>query len=107
MGNASVTLTVQGQSPPAAPGRPTLTDLGGGSVRVVWSDRSNNEAGFDVQREHRVGGSWTETTIVATVGANVTSIVDQPGIGRWRYRVRAFNAAGTSAWSSWTDIRLR
>jgi hypothetical protein len=106
-GSNAITLTVQAPAPPNVPGAPQLTDLGGGSVRIQWADNSNNEDGFQIQREHRVGNQWGETTIVATVGANVTQYVDSPGSGRWRYRVRAFNAAGNSAWSAWTQIRLR
>jgi subtilisin family serine protease len=106
-GGHSITLIVQAPAPPAIPGTPIVTDLGGGSVRIQWADNSNNEDGFDIQREHRVGNNWKETTIVASVGANVTSYVDHPGSGRWRYRVRAFNAAGSSAWTAWVQIRVR
>ncbi len=90
--------------PPAAPGTPTLTRLSGGVVRVSWSDNSNNEDGFQVQREKKQGGRWVQTTIVADVGANTTSTNDSPGAGTFRYRVLAYNAIGQSSWSGWKQV---
>jgi len=106
-GDDAVTITiVDSNSPPAAPGQPSATKLGSGSVRLSWTDNSSNEGGFDVQREQRVGKSWANTTLAGTTGANVTTLVDSPGRGSWRYRVRAFNAAGSSAWSTWRTVKL-
>jgi hypothetical protein len=90
--------------PPAVPGTPTVTSIGGGQVHIVWADNSNNEDGFQVQRERKQGGSWIETTIVADVGANTTFVNDAPGVGTFRYRVRAYNTIGQSAWSGWRQI---
>jgi hypothetical protein len=92
--------------PPAAPGAPTLTKLSGGQVRVQWADNSSNEDGFRVERETKVGSNWTALTTVATVGMNVTETIDAPGTGTFRYRVQAFNASGSSAWSAWKQIKL-
>jgi len=106
----TITLTIESNqppaSPPATPGRPTVTALGGGSVLVSWADNSNNETSFEVQRQERVGRTYTNTTTVATVGANVTSTNDNPGSGRFRYRVRALNSAGASSWSSWRTVTV-
>jgi subtilisin family serine protease len=107
----SVNVTIESDeppsSPPATPGRPLLSNLGGGSVGISWADNSNNETSFEVRRQQRVGRSWTNTTTVASVGADVTSTVDTVSNGRWRYRVRAVNASGASSWSSWRTIRVR
>lgn len=92
-------------APPAAPGSPSLTKLSGGQVRIAWADNSNNEDGFDVQREKKAGASWAETQIVASVGPNTTSVTNLPGSGTFRYRTRAFNAVGVSAWSAWEQIK--
>jgi subtilisin family serine protease len=91
--------------PPAAPGTPSLTKFGGGQVRVSWSDNSNNEEGFHIERERKSGPNWIETVQI-TVGENVNTITDAPGSGQFRYRVRAFNAAGVSAWSAWKSIKI-
>jgi hypothetical protein len=106
-GTASVTLIVQSSgTAPAAPGTPTLTNLGGGSVRVQWADNSNNESGFTIERQRRVGSSWTNTTLFQ-VGSN-TTVYNDSGLstGRYRYRVRAWNSFGNSAWSSYRNINL-
>jgi len=94
-------------TPPATPGRPSVSNLGGGTVNVSWSDNSDNETTFEVRREERVGRRYTNTTTVGTVGANVNSLVDNPGNGRFRYSVRAVNSAGASSWSSWRSVRVR
>ncbi len=105
--NVSVEEDGGNVTPPDRPDRPSLQNLGGGNVRVTWGDNSDNEEFFEVQRQERVGRQWNNTTIVGTVGANVTSLDDAPGTGRFRYRVRAGNSAGTSSWSSWRAIRIR
>ncbi len=106
-GSAAVTLIVQSAgSPPAAPGTPTITEPGGGQARLVWADNSNNEANFEIQRQQRIGGTWTNTTNLGPVGANVTTYTDTPGSGRFRYRVRATNAFGASAWTAWRSVNI-
>jgi hypothetical protein len=72
----------------------------------MWNDPSTNEFGFQIQREQRIGGVYTNTTDLGTVGANVTTRFDiPPATGQfWRYRVRAFNAAGSGAWSNWATF---
>lgn len=100
-GSASISITItSNQSPPNAPGRPSFTNLGGGSGRINWADNSNNESGFRIERQKRVGSSWTNATTV-TVGANVTTLTQTPGAGTYRWRVQAYNSAGNSAWSAW------
>jgi hypothetical protein len=91
--------------PPATPGSPALTKLGGGQVQIAWADNSNNEDGFRVQREKKSGAVWGSTWTSPDLGANTTSISDGPGPGTFRYRVQAFNGIGDSAWSGWTQIK--
>lgn len=89
-------------APPAAPGTPTLTRIGGGQVRVAWTDNSNNEDGFRVQRETKQGSSWINQTTI-DVGA-VTVWSDAPGRGTFRYRAQAYNEIGNSEWSAWRQV---
>ncbi len=109
-GDDTVTVNVEaqggGDTPPATPGRPRILSQGGGTVLVTWADNSDNEDQFEVQRQTRIGRNWT-TTRTIVVGENVTSAQDTPGTGRFRYRVRAGNAAGDSSWSSWRGTRIR
>jgi hypothetical protein len=105
-GQAQVTINVtSNQSPPAAPSNLTLANLGSGVLRLNWSDNSGNESNFQIQRQRRTNGQWGSDTYF-TVGANVTQFDNAPGAGRWRYRVRAQNGAGNSAWTSWRQIQL-
>ncbi|MEY4533718.1 MAG: hypothetical protein RLZZ246_36 [Planctomycetota bacterium] len=105
-GSATVTIsvTVNGTAP-SAPSGLTVT-VSGATVTVRWTDNSSNETGFTVRRQQRVGSTWTNETVISTTGANVTQITNAPGSGRWRYSVRAFNAAGTSAWTAWVQANV-
>jgi hypothetical protein len=89
--------------PPNTPGTPVLTSQGGGQVLVAWADNSNDEDGFRVERMRKQKNRWVESQ-VTDVGADVTSILDAPGSGTFRYRVRAYNGTGDSAWSAWSQI---
>jgi hypothetical protein len=110
-GSDSITITIEDSqppaSPPATPGRPVVSDAGGASALITWADNSNNETAFEIQRMERVDRQWVNRTTIATVGADVTAYTDSPGVGRWRYRVRAVNDAGASSWSRWRSVRLR
>ena len=67
-------------------------------LRLSWSDNSDNEEGFEVQR-------WTPNTgfiAIAIVGGNVSAFTDStvvPG-SSYCYRVRAFNAEAISGYSN-------
>ena len=105
--NANKTVTaVFLNVPPNAPSNVTATDLGGGQARVTWQDNSGNETGFQIERQKRVGNNWTNTTTF-NVGANVTTYTDAPGAGQFRYRVRAFNGNGNSAWTAYATVKVR
>lgn len=86
---------------PTSPASPTVTRSGSNSI-VRWTDRSTNETLFRIERQQRVGGTWTNT-LQFTVGTNVTSYTDPVGAGRWRWRIRAENAAGASAWTAYVQ----
>jgi hypothetical protein len=102
IGSASVTITVVGA--PAAPSNCVATAITTGFAQVTWIDNSNNETSFELERERRdvANAVWVETTSLGPVAANSTSYLEfVTGGQRYRYRVRAVNAAGPSAWSNW------
>ena len=84
---------------PAAPSNLAATPINETSIEVTWTDNSNNEEGFLVQRKLTVGGTWADLT---TVGADVTSFEDGSLVtgNEYCYRVRSFNAAGNSAYTA-------
>jgi len=65
------------------------------SITLNWSDNSNNESGFRIERKTGSIGSYTQ---IANVAANIRSYIDSTvntGI-TYCYRVRAYNSTGES-----------
>jgi len=60
-------------------------------IDLSWTDNADNESGYEIQRK----GENDEYTIVATVGANITSYSDTGLVYEtaYTYRVLAFNTA--------------
>jgi hypothetical protein len=84
--------------PLAAPSALRATALSSSAVRLEWIDTVTNESGFRIERSID-GLNFTE---VATVGSDVTTWLDDtlsPSEAVW-YRVRAYNASGTSNYTS-------
>jgi hypothetical protein len=71
------------------------THANAASPALNWTDTSNNETGFKIERMP-AGGSFN---LLATVGSNVQAYTDTTVVeGRsYCYRVSAYNSAGTSA----------
>ena len=81
---------------PTAPGSPTASVGASGNVNLAWVDRSGNESGFRVLRCR--GGSCTPSAVIATLAAGTTSYRDttvKAGVV-YRYRIQAYNAAGSA-----------
>src|SRR5262249_48895349 len=86
----TISLTVASSGLPAAPSNLTAT-AGKKAVTVNWTDNSNNESGFKVERSTD-GVNFNQIT---TTGANVTSYknVGLTSGTTYYYRVRATNTA--------------
>jgi len=97
-GTATVTL-------PTSPSNLRVARTGANSV-LTWTDRSTNETLFRVERQLQSGATWINTTTF-TIGANVLTFSDPVGVGTWRWRVRAENAAGPSVWTAYVQQRVR
>ena len=69
-----------------------------GPLTLSWTDNAMNESGSRIERRLSPSGTYSE---IATVGPNVTAYSDETVTGgqSYCYRVRAFNAAGNSAYS--------
>jgi hypothetical protein len=80
---------------PAAPTSLVANVISAAQIALSWSDNSNNEDGFQLDRALAGSGQWV--TLGATV-ANATSFQDTSAAcgSAYDYRVRALNCAGAS-----------
>jgi hypothetical protein len=110
VGPQSVNLFVLGAGTPdpnviAAPTGLTISAKKGATT-ARWTDNSSNETSFQIERATQGSTSWT---VVATVGANVTSTSLTVPRGSWSFRVRAINSAtgAASGYSNVVNVRVR
>jgi hypothetical protein len=92
-------------TPPAAPSNLTASPSGKRAINLTWTDNSNNETGFKIER----GTDGVNFSQITTVGANVTSYKNSgltSGV-RYYYRVRATSGAGDSAYSNVANATAR
>ena len=85
-----------------SPGSLRAQALSSSKVHLNWTDRSATETGFRIERSPLTDTHFRE---IATVGANTTSFTDT-GLNeatKYWYRVRAYNAVTTSAYSNETS----
>ena len=81
-------------TPPVTPTELGAQAIAPSVITLAWSDISDNELGFQLER--RAGeGAWT---LLTTMGANTTSYLDYgvTEVITYGYRVRAYNTAGVS-----------
>jgi hypothetical protein len=103
--NASTgTVVIATQSPPTAPSGLVATANENNVVSLAWTDNSNDETGFAVERAMASGGPWSE---IATVAQNITGYSDGSlTCGVWYYyRVRAYKGPSHSAYSNVASAR--
>ena len=89
---------------PAAPTTLKATAASGTRVDLSWTDRSNNELGFDLERS----SDGVNFYLADTVGAgdlNYSDLTVQPG-HTYFYRVRAYNPGGSSAYAPATSVAI-
>jgi FtsP/CotA-like multicopper oxidase with cupredoxin domain len=89
----------------AAPSNLRVTGFTGTSIGLAWNDNSNNELGFYLERSTD-GVNWTR---IATRPRN-TRTYTNTGLARrtlYYYRIQAYNASGTSAYSNVVSQRTR
>lgn len=99
--NTATATTYAPPQPPAAPSNLSATAVSSSQIDLSWRDNSGNESGFRIER---CAGSPTCTNFaeIATVSSNVTKY-SNAGLARrttYRYRVRAYNTGGNSAYSN-------
>ncbi|MDI6791578.1 MAG: fibronectin type III domain-containing protein [bacterium] len=90
--------SIQIMGPPLPPTTLTATTVSSSQIRLNWTDNSDNETGFVIERKPP-GQGYNEA---ATVSANITTWLDT-GLSsntQYCYRVKARNAAGDSGYSN-------
>jgi Leucine-rich repeat (LRR) protein len=101
--SGSATVVVEDLDPPAAPSDVSATPVSNTEVEVTWTDNSDNEETFRIDREMIVSGTAGadgQTALVAeevgSVGPGVTSFRDTglSSSSSYRYGVRACNKNG-------------
>jgi hypothetical protein len=95
-------LQGRGGSGGAKPKAPTnlVATSSASQINLTWTDTSNNETGFEIDR--CTGSGCSNFVEVARVGADITTFGDV-GLAEgtlYRYQVAAFNAAGSSKGSN-------
>ncbi len=85
---------------PAAPGALSATATSTSQINLAWSDNSNNESGFLIER--CTGAGCNNFSQVAQTGSNVSTFANSglAATTTYRYRVRAFNSSGNSSYSN-------
>lgn len=88
---------------PAAPNGLTATAVSSSAIDLTWTDNSSNESGFWIERRTPNGYGTSGTYAqIAAVGAGVRTYRSSGLVEAttYQYRVRAYNSAGTSAYSN-------
>ncbi|RKZ56928.1 MAG: hypothetical protein DRQ44_16285, partial [Gammaproteobacteria bacterium] len=86
-------------SAPLAPSNLNLDNITESSIRLNWTDNSDNETGFEIERSTTAGTGFVRIT---TTTSDVTSF-NNTGLDQYTtyyYRVRAINPSGQSLYSS-------
>jgi hypothetical protein len=85
---------------PSAPSSLVTTQVASGNINLAWTDNSNNESGFKIERCQ--GTSCSNFVEIAQVGSGVTTY-SNTGLTSgtsYSYRVRAYNSSGNSSYSN-------
>jgi hypothetical protein len=93
---ASIAISAAGS--PAAPDTLTAGAASSSQINLSWTDMSDDETGFAVERS----ADGATCTPVATVGANVQTYANTglPAETKYYYRVKAVNSTGESGYTN-------
>ena len=97
---ASATTSAAPPPLPAAPSGLSAAAASSTRINLSWTDNASNESGFGIERCKNP--NCTNFAQITQVAAGVSTFADTTVAKNtaYRYRVRAFNAAGNSAYSN-------
>lgn len=101
-GNSSFSNTANATTLPTAPAAPsglTATAISSSQINLTWTDNSNNEANFRIERSTDAGSTWA-FLVDANANAINYSNTGLTALTTYHYRVRAENAGGNSSFSN-------
>lgn len=109
---AEATTDAPPPPPPTAPNPPSNLVAAAGSsgnnrfVNLSWADNSNNEASFILERCQVNKSGVCNFAVIATLAANSVAHTDNSVSRRktYRYRIKARNAVGDSAYSNTAQV---
>jgi FtsP/CotA-like multicopper oxidase with cupredoxin domain len=100
--------TASVNAPPVAPSNVTVTaarfNTNFDRVTVTWTDNSNNETGFRIQRAQSANFQNNQVTVTVGAGVQTYTTGNLPRGQNYYFRVQAFNASGTSAYVNATPF---
>jgi hypothetical protein len=98
--NTASATTLAAPAVPAAPTGLTAKAASRSQINLAWADNATNETGFKIER--CAGAKCTDFAQLTTVGADVKTYQNTGLTANtsYRYRVRAYNASGDSAYSN-------
>ncbi|MCC6442759.1 MAG: DUF1929 domain-containing protein [Armatimonadetes bacterium] len=104
--NSNYTSLVSGstrQKPPAAPSNLAVSAVSRSRIDLAWTDNSNNESNFKIQRST----DGVKFTQIATVSANATrySSTGLTPNTTYYYRVQAYNTGNNSAFTNIASVK--
>ena len=102
---AEATTLSEPPPPPNAPTDLTAQGMSSSQIDLSWSDNSNNEDGFYIERCQDFLALCSSFDPIGQVGANATSY-SSLGLAAettYTYRVRAFNISGNSGYTNYDE----